>query len=78
MKKIYNHNYRYSLVVIKGGEWRVGKMNERGTLVFMKHLALGSKGPADIWREETHLVDAVMGGGVGVRMEWEGSNQCSK
>lgn len=53
-------------------------MHERGTLVFMKHLALGSKGPADIWREETHLVDAVMGGGVGVRMEWEGSNQCSK
>lgn len=31
----------------------------------MKHLAQGSRGPAGVQREETHLADAVMGRGVG-------------
>lgn len=39
----------------------------------MKHLAQGSRGAAGMQREETQLVDAVMGKGVGVRMGagWE-------
>lgn len=40
-------------------------MKER-PLVFMKHLAQGSRGPAGMQREETHLADAVMGSGVEV------------
>lgn len=43
---------------------------EEGLLVFMKHLAQGSRGPASVQGAETHLADAVMGSGVGVQ-GWE-------
>lgn len=38
---------------------------KEGPVVFMKHLAQGSRGPAGVQRGETHLVDAVMGSGLG-------------
>lgn len=43
---------------------------KEGPLVFMKHLAQGSRGPAGMQREETHLADAVMGSGVWVVDGW--------